>query len=295
MTAMKDFTLALVQHDSRLGKTDDNLELTIKWITKAAKAGAQLVALPELGVTSHGGHVSMIEPAEEIPNGPICETLIDVAADLGVYINFGMAEREGPTVYNAQVTVGPEGYLGKQRKIHLSNDEYFFFRGGTEMPVIELPFVKLGSIICYDNEHPEPARCLAIDGAELILSPHAARSGSMPRDAKKIAEKVKAAKEHYKLVHRCRARDNACFVGLCNMAGSAAKGIKGVEANHFGSILVVDPNGDVIAESKSRGVKDEMVLVELKAQVLEERRNQSCLPLRTRKPNAFASITRPTA
>lgn len=292
---MKDFRLALVQHDSVLRKTDENLERTIHWVQKAAKAGAQLVALPELGVTSHGGHVSMIEPAEEIPDGPICTAMMDVAKDLGVYINFGMAEVDGPVVYNAQVTVGPEGFLGTQRKIHLSNDEYFFFRGGTDIPVIELPFVKFGSIICYDNEHPEPARCLAIKGAELILSPHAARSGAMIRDSKKLAAKVKAAKEQYKLVHRCRARDNACYVGFCNMAGSAAKGIKGVEANHFGVCLAIDPFGQVIAESKTRGVNDEMVVVDLSAKVLEERRNQSCLPLRTRKPEVFEAITQRTS
>jgi len=291
---MKDFTLALVQHNSILGKTQDNLEQTIQWVRKAAKKKAHLVCLPELNITAHGGHATMIRDAQSVSDGPAVQQLCELAAELDIYICAGIAEKEGSAVYNTQFIVGPEGYVGKQRKVHLSNDEYFLFRNGTDVSVFDLPFAKVGVIICYDNEHPEMARCQAIDGAEVILSPHAARFGDWPKTAKGRHAAVKRAKEHWKLVHQCRAKDNAVYVGLCNTAGRSAVGIKDVKANHAGGCMVVDPNGQVIAQSRSRDVADEMVVVPLKAQALITRREQTCLTLRTRRIEAFEALTRHT-
>ncbi|HLQ44446.1 MAG TPA: carbon-nitrogen hydrolase family protein [Planctomycetaceae bacterium] len=71
--------------------------------------------------------------------------------------------------------MGPHGYLGKQRKLHMSRDEVMFYKGGRDMPVFDIGKCRLGSIICYDNQFPEPARILALRGADILLMPHAAR------------------------------------------------------------------------------------------------------------------------
>ena len=102
-----------------------------------------------------------------------------VAAEEKICICAGIAEDDRGIHYNTQFIVGPEGYVGKQRKVHPSQDEYFYFRGGTELPVFDLPFARVGIVICYDNLLPEVPRCLAVAGAELLLSPHAARSAAV--------------------------------------------------------------------------------------------------------------------
>jgi predicted amidohydrolase len=293
---MKDFTIALVQHASPLGSTADNLEATIGWIEKAAKRGADLICLPELGITGHGGHVSMIEAAEPVPDGPSCRRISELAAAHNMYVVAGLAEADRTMVYNTMFVIGPEGYLGKQRKVHLSRDEYFYFRHGTDLPVFELPFGKVGIVICYDNLFPEMSRCLVLDGAELILAPHAARTFERwPRDAAKRRRAIREVKEDWRRVHCCRALDNACYVGICNTAGASTRHIKGVDANHAGGCLVVNPDGNVIAESRSRDIRDEMVITKLSARSLHDRRNQECLNLRVRRPEVFGAITRRTA
>ena len=293
---MKDFVLALVQHASPLGAAAENLEASIRWVAKAARKGAGLVCLPELGVTGHGGHVSMVEAAEPVPDGPFCSRLVEAAAEHKIYVVAGIAEKDGPLLYNTMFIAGPEGYVGKQRKLHLSRDEYFFFRHGTDMPVFKLPFANVGIVICYDNLFPEVARCLALDGAEVILAPHAGRTmDKWPRGAAKRHEAVRAVKEDWRRIHCCRAFDNACYVGLCNTAGPSASHIKGVEANHPGGCLMIDPGGNVLTESRSRDIRDEMVVAKLSARALNEYRNGICCNLRVRRPELFATITRTTA
>ena len=86
-----------------------------------------------------------------------------------------MSEKERDIVFNTQVLVGPQGYIGKQRKLHLSRDEVFYYKGGREIPVFDIGPCKVGIVICYDNQFPEVARVLALRGAEVILMPHAGR------------------------------------------------------------------------------------------------------------------------
>lgn len=291
---MKDFTLALIQHASPVRARDKNLEAMVAWMRKAKKAGAHLVCFPELGITGHAGHAAMVEQAEPVPDGPSVQALSNLAAELDLYICAGIAEDDRGIHYNTQFIVGPEGYVGKQRKIHLSGDEYFFFRGGTDTPVFDLPLGRIGIVICYDNNMPEPARCLAVKGAEVILAPHAARCGPWRKDAKMRQAIVRRNKDNWNQVHACRALDNGTYVALCNTAGRSAMGIKGVEANHAGGCMVFDPYGNVIAESGTRDIKDEMIVVPLEAEPVAARRRHACFNLQTRRPEAFAALTTPT-
>jgi predicted amidohydrolase len=291
---MQTFKLALVQHASPVGRKAANLEATIAWARQAKEAGAALVCFPELNITGHAGHARMVMEAEPVPEGESVRTLAELARELDLFICAGIAEDDRGIHYNTQFIVGPEGYLGKQRKVHLSADEYFFFRGGTKLPVFDLPFARVGIIICYDNGFPEMARCLAVDGAELILAPHAARFGAWPEDEEERRNAVRRVKENWRLVHCCRAYDNGVFSAVCNTAGRSALDIEGVEANHAGGCLVVSPKGQVVAESQSEDITEELLVVELDGELVAERRRQACFSLQTRKPEVFGALVRPT-
>ena len=292
---MQDFTIALVQHASPLRKKEQNFRATIAWTRKAAKAGADLVLFPELNITGHGGHRSMIEQAEQAPGGACCRALADVAAELGVYVCAGLAELDRGAQYNCQFIVGPDGFVGKQRKTHLSRDEYFYFRHGSELPVFDLPFARVGIVICFDNVLPEIPRALAVKGAEVILSPHAARSGRWPRTPAERREVIGSGNAHWQMLYPGRAYDNACYVCLTNTVGRSAQGIRGVKADHLGGMMVWGPNGAMIAKNDPARMKEEMLVVPLKAAPLHARRNAACLPLRVRRPEVFKALTEPTA
>ena len=284
---MKDFRIALVQHASPVGKKEKNLAAIISWVAEAKKKGADLVCFPELGITGHAGHPAMLSEAECVPGGPSVTKLCDVASENNVYISAGIAENDRGIHYNSQFIVGPEGFVGKQRKIHLSGDEYFYFRGGTCLPVFELPFARVGIIICYDNQHPEISRCLALKGAEVLLAPHAARGEYSQKS-------LKTYKRIWTMIQSCRAYDNGCYTALCSTAGRSAVGLKGVKADHAGGCLVFGPEGNLIAQSKAKDVRDEMIVVALKAKPVAERRKAACFTLRTRRPDAFKILSEPT-
>jgi len=291
---MKNFKLALVQQQSLVGRKEQNFENAVRWAQKAGKAGADLLCLPELNITGHAGCPEMVHQAERVPDGPSVAALCEVARRLDLFICAGIAEDERGIHYNTQFLVGPDGYIGKQRKVHLSGDEYFFFRHGTDVPVMELPMVRVGIIICYDNSFPELSRCLAVKGAELLLSVHAARIGKWPRDAAGRRKALAANKESWRRLHYARAVDNGCYVGLCDAVGRAAAGIKGVEANHAGGCMVVNPDGSVLAESRSKDIREEMLIAELDARPVAAMRCRKCFNLQTRRPEVFGALTEPT-
>ena len=291
---MNTIKIALVQHSSPVGSTKENLDTTVILAQQAHKAGVKLVCFPELNITGHAGHPDMVNDAEEVPGGASCERLIKLARELDMYICAGIAEKEKGIHYNTMFIAGPHGYVGKQRKVHLSRDEYFYFRAGTNMPLFDLSFSKVGIIICYDNEVPEVSRCLAVKGAEFVLCPHAARFGDWPDNLREREKAVEDQKSHWKLVHSCRAYDNGFFVALCNTAGRSAETIEGVESNHAGGCMVFDPDGSLIAESKNTDITDEMVTAELDIQKVAGRRKKPCFNLQTRKPEVFTVLTEPT-
>jgi len=291
---MRDFKIALVQHNSPVRTKQANLDATVDWVRKAGEKGAGIVCFPELNITGHAGHPAMIEQAESVPKGKTVQTLCRLAAELDIYICAGIAEKDRGIYYNTQFIVGPNGYIGKQRKVHLSRDEYFYFRGGTRLPVLELPFARLGIVICYDNLVPEVSRSLAVKGAEVLLCPHAARTGKWSKTVAERRRIVEENKREWRKIHRARAYDNGCYVALVNAAGRAAVGLKGVEANHAGGCMIINPNGEVIAESRSKDIRDEMLVVQLDGKAVAKKRQGKCFNLQTRRPEVFAVLCEPT-
>ena len=81
----------------------------------------------------------------------------------------------GTSSYNTQVLVGPDGYIGRQRKLHLSRDEGMYYTRAERSRSSTSGKCKIGIAICYDNEFPELPRILALRGAEVLLMPHASR------------------------------------------------------------------------------------------------------------------------
>ena len=84
-----------------------------------------------------------------------------------------MYERDGNAVYNTAVLIGRKGELvGKYRKVYLPYDEPDDgVTPGTEYPVFDTDFGRVGMMICWDSAYADPARALALKGAEILLMP----------------------------------------------------------------------------------------------------------------------------
>src|SRR5947208_5590615 len=211
--------VAAVSMNGLLGEPERVLAAIDTWCERAAAAKAHLVLFPELVVHGHCTPNTW-ELAEPVPDGPSVRRLIDLARRHRLVLAAGMSEKERDIVYNTQVLVGPDGYLGKQRKLHLSRDEVFFYKGGRELPVFDVGPCKVGIVICYDNQFPEIARVLALRGADVLLMPHAARI-KMWDDSPESETKARRYSHWYFQGHGMRARENFCFAVLADLVGRA--------------------------------------------------------------------------
>lgn len=138
---------------------------------EAIPAPVDLIVLPE-GITVIGTGKTYVDVAEPAA-GPTAVRLGAVARAKKSWIVAGIYEREGPVVYNTAILLDRQGKLaGKYRKVYLPSDEVE--RGltpGDSYPVFETDFGKIGMMICYDVFYADPARALALAGAEIIAMP----------------------------------------------------------------------------------------------------------------------------
>lgn len=148
-----------------------NCEEFAALVAEAARRRADLVVL---GETVHyvGVGKKPHEVAETIP-GPSTGYFGGLAREHGLHIVVSLYERAGRVTYNTAVLIGPEGrVIGKYRKVCLPHAEIETgVMPGSDYPVFETKFGKVGLMVCYDRFFPEVARELAGRGAEVIAWP----------------------------------------------------------------------------------------------------------------------------
>ena len=155
-----------------------------------------------------------------MPEGPSVTRPARLARQHGLILSAGLSERERDLVYNTQVLVGPGGYIGKQRKLHLSRDEVLFYVGGRDLPVFDVGFCKVGIAICYDNEFPESPRIPALRGAE-VLSCRTRRGTGKWEDTPESEAAARRFMRDYYMPYRMRTKENAFYGVLTDQAGRA--------------------------------------------------------------------------
>jgi len=166
--------VAGVQMDVTLGDVAKNLRKVIESLEQTSKQGAILTVFPECALTGYCFE-SLAEAmpfAEPVP-GPSTAALSAACQRLQTSAVVGMLERDGDKIYNACVLVGPEGLVGCYRKIHLPflGIDRFTTPGDRPPQIWTSQGLRIGMHICYDGSFPEEARCMALDGADVIALP----------------------------------------------------------------------------------------------------------------------------
>ena len=168
--------IAGLQMDPKILKKERNLARCLELIELTAKEGARLIVFPECALT--GYCFSSLEEAlavvEPIP-GPSTEKLMTACRELNVYVIVGLLEKDGDKCYNTVVLLGPQGLVGKHRKLHLPylGIDRFLDRGDLPLIVYDTEVGKIGMGICYDLMFAEHSRVLTLQGADLLVFPAA--------------------------------------------------------------------------------------------------------------------------
>lgn len=293
---MQTIRVAAVSMNSEHGKVKQTLDAIAGWCERAVADGAEFALLPELVVHGHCTPNTW-ELAEPVPDGPSVQRLVQLAKHFRLFLSVGLSEKERDIVFNTQVLIGPAGYIGKQRKLHLSRDENLFYKGGREIVVFDIGKCKVGTVICYDNQFPEIARILALRGADVLLMPHAARIKMWNDDD---PDSESAARRHsfeYFKGYMMRARENACFAIVADQAGRAGY-VDTYPRDHFnqphhaGAAIIFGPDGELLGNAQTTHVRDEMIVATLDAELLTKQRSHPNYTLRTRRPELFGELVR---
>lgn len=224
----RPLTTCGVQFDCRLGEPERNAAFVADEIVAAGEAtGAKLLVFPEAALTGYvfESEAEALDGAIEA-DGSELRRVADGCAEAEAWAVVGAVERDAGRVHNAAFLLGPDGLVGRYRKVHtlcLGVDRYA--ARGDGFRVWELPIGRIGLNICYDGTFPESARALKLLGAQLVVLPT-----NWPRlDMKRAQTTMRAYENHvnYLAVNRVGEERGTVFPG-----GSMA----------------VDPLGTLLAE-----------------------------------------------
>ena len=240
--------LAIVQTNPAFGEVKRNVERALSLMDSA---GAELYVLPELFNTGY----NFVDEREvsrlaETVSGLTFQSIADFARKKSCHVVYGFAEKD-TKLYNSALLVGPSGSLGLYRKIHLYDRENLFFaRGDRGFPVFDLPFGKIGIMICFDWIYPESARTLALKGAQLVAHPSNLVLPHCP-DA---------------MVTRCL--ENRIFAATANRIGRENRG--GFDLTYIGKSELVSPRGEILERLSED--REEIAVVEIDLSLANNKR-----------------------
>ncbi|MBM4127880.1 MAG: NAD+ synthase [Nitrospira sp.] len=258
---MRKLRVALAQINSTVGDLDGNTRLIKSRIKQARKAGADLVAFPELAVTGSPPEDLLFKPKFIADTRQAIAELARECADLMAvvgYVEQGSASKhpvfassgmcaDRCELYNAAAILADRRRVATYCKQLLPNygvfDEGRYFHPGKSLPLITFRGVTLGVNICEDIWSPEgSARVQTMAGADVIVnisaSPfHIAKSRSR--------ERMLAA----------WARENGVIVTDTNMVGGQD------ELIFDGNSVIVDQNGEVMARAKA--FEEDLIVADL--------------------------------
>ena len=292
---MRTMRVAAVSMNGFLGEPEGVLKAIDQWCEQAVTEKVELVLFPELVIHGHCTPNTWAL-AEPVPDGPSVAALVRIAKRHRLVLCAGMSEKERDIVFNTQVLVGPEGYIGKQRKLHLSRDEGFYYKGGRDINVFDIGPCRVGIIICYDNQFPEISRVLALRGAEVMLMPHAGRM-KLWNDTPQSEAAARLYSHNFFKPYALRARENACFAVLTDQVGRAGYVSQWPrdsenQPHHAGGALIWGPDGEVLASTQEARIQEEMIVADLNPIQLARERSLANYTLRSRRPELFGELVR---
>src|SRR5271154_2208793 len=257
------------------------LEKHLPLIEEAGKRGVQMLGLQEIFNGPYfcpSQDPRWYEAAEPVP-GPTTEVMQGLARKHQMAIVVPVYEREQAGVYyNTAAVIDADGtYLGKYRKNHIPQtngfwEKFFFKPGNLGYPVFETKYAKIGVYICYDRHFPDGARCLGLNGAEIVYNPSATTVGQ--------------SQYLWKLEQPAHAVANGYFMGCINRVGTEAPWNIG---KFYGSSYFVDPRGQIMKEASDD--KDELLVCDVDFALIDEVR-KTWQFYRDRRPEAYEEITK---
>ena len=299
---------------------EENLDHAVDLVRQAARAGAELVCLPELFGAQYFCQREdhrLFALAEPIP-GPSTARLAAIVREEKITLIASLFERRAPGLYHNTVAVldhesaGPDHIAGIYRKMHIPDDplfyeKFYFAPGDLGFRAIPTSRGTVGALVCWDQWFPEAARLTALEGAQSIFIPTAI--GWHPSEKSEFGAAQYSA---WKAIQRAHAIANGVFVCAVNRVGHehgdvvlsnpdgtttevpgpgehSSDGGCNSGIDFWGGSFICDPFGRILAQASHN--QEEIVTATLDPALVESTR-QHWPFLRDRRIDAYSGITR---
>jgi omega-amidase len=247
--------IAAAQITCAPGDFDANIRRLRDFAARAKRTGADLIVFPEMVDTGYS--LPAIQKHARRWNEGAMPELQKIARELSVGLIAGISDRDGGSIFNAQVLVSRGGEaLAKYRKTHLVTaaplDERVCLSAGDKFVTSKIDNFNLGLSICYDLRFPEMGRTLVVThGANVIVN-----SSAWPF----------VRMEHLRVLALARAIENQSYVIVANRVGTD----DGV--TFCGSSVIVDPYGAILAAASAD--REEVIYAEISEEAIADVRKR---------------------
>jgi N-carbamoylputrescine amidase len=247
---MRTVTVATTQMACGWDK-QQNIDTATELVTKAAKAGANIVLLQELFETPYFCQVhdfDYFKLATSVADNAAINHFKAWAKELDIVLPISFYEKSGNTFFNSVTVIDADGeILGTYRKTHIPDgipyaEKFYFTPGDTSFKVWDTKYAKIGVGICWDQWFLECARSMALMGAELLFYPTAI--GDEPTLGIN-------SKGHWQRCMQGHAAANLMPVIAANRIGTETISQNGNDSTleFYGSSFITDGRGEIIQEA----------------------------------------------
>ncbi|MBI1860573.1 MAG: acyltransferase [Deltaproteobacteria bacterium] len=256
-------------------------EAHVTYIEEAARKGVNILCMQEIFTGPYfcpSQETKWYGLTEKIPEGPTTQLMMELAKKHKMVIVVPIYEEHMTGVYyNTAAVIDADGkYLGKYRKNHIPQvkgfwEKFFFKPGNLGYPVFNTAFGKVGVYICYDRHFPDGARCLGLNGAEIVFNPSATVAG--------LSEYL------WEIEQPAHAVANGYFIAAINRIGREEPWNIG---DFYGQSYVASPRGKIL--KKASRDKDELLIADIDLDEVKEIRDLWQF-YRDRRPETYGAIT----
>ncbi len=260
--------VGFMQFSPVLGDVESTIQIISRLMQQANEV--DILVLPELCNSGYNfmSKEQAWETSEQVHDSEFIRYLESTCSKNNLHIVSGFNEREKDVLYNSAVLIGPGGYLGRYRKLHLfDNEKDFFLPGNGGLPVFDIGTCRLGMLVCFDWYFPEIWRILALKGADVICHPS---NLVLPGLAQKGVPVHALINRVYSITaNRIGTEGDLTFTGLSTIA---------------------DPKGNVIAQASES--HEEVMMVDIDVSLARDKKITSRNDvLKDRRPEEYSLLT----
>jgi len=269
-----------------------NIATAERLVREAAKRGAQIILIQELFETPYfcieqdSRHLRV---ATTVADNRAIRRFAAIARELAVVLPISFFEKANNSYFNSIAVLDADGSnLGVYRKAHIPNgpgyqEKNYFSPGDTGFKVFDTRYARIGVAICWDQWFPECARCMALQGAEILFYPTAI--GSEPPPALPVN-----SRDHWQRTQQGHAAANLMPVVVSNRIGTerALQDPENLHIRFYGSSFIADPTGAKVAEADEQ--HEAVITASFDLERTAELRN-NWFVFRDRRPELYGALT----